>query len=209
MSTITTEFGSGGTHMTPHGSDGPTIATALRDVADDLAALKGAMGITQTGGDGVVEGLRAEGPTTPSSQLTGTGNTTWNAGDIDAGWVCLDGVFKKFAAQTSFSIHASSFLTGLTSGKSCIAAIVCKNVTGTITMVAVKGTPATTGSQVAPTSAEIQAAVGAGNHWAKVMECTLNRTGDTTVTESRDLTKRDLSSGLGSTSGVTLATVKG
>jgi hypothetical protein len=54
----------------------------------------------------------------------------------------------------------------------------------------VKGTPDTTGTQVAPTDAEIQTAVGAGNDWVKIAECTLNRTGDTTVTESQDNTGR-------------------
>lgn len=138
-----------------------------------------------------VEGGIVKDPTTGSSQLTGTGNTTWNA-DVEALIATVGGVAKELGVQADFSIHASSFLTGLVNGASCIAALVLKNVSGTVTMVAVKGTPATTGSQVAPTDAEIQTAVGAGNDWVKVAECTLNRTGDTTVTESQSNIVRPL-----------------
>jgi hypothetical protein len=41
MAKITRSFGSGGANLTPGGSAGqPALAEALRDVADDLAALK-------------------------------------------------------------------------------------------------------------------------------------------------------------------------
>jgi hypothetical protein len=41
MAKITRRFGSGGANLTPAGSAGqPSLADALRDVADDLAALK-------------------------------------------------------------------------------------------------------------------------------------------------------------------------
>ncbi len=40
MAAITTEFGTGGANLTPNDSAGtPTLATALRDVADDLAGV--------------------------------------------------------------------------------------------------------------------------------------------------------------------------
>lgn len=43
MAAISTRFGSGGANVAPGKSAGsPTLASALRDVADDLAALKGA-----------------------------------------------------------------------------------------------------------------------------------------------------------------------
>jgi hypothetical protein len=127
--------------------------------------------------------------TTPSAQLTGTGNTTWSA-DVEAIIAACGGVLKEIAVQADFAIHSGSYLASFANGASCIAAIVLKNVAGTVTMVAVKGAAATTGSQVAPTDAEIQTAVGAGNAWVKVCEATINRTGDTTVTESWDNTLR-------------------
>lgn len=41
MATITKQFGSGGANLTPNGASAtPSLATALRDVADDLAAIK-------------------------------------------------------------------------------------------------------------------------------------------------------------------------
>ena len=41
MAKITTRFGSGGANLTPGGAAGqPTLADALRDIADDLAAFK-------------------------------------------------------------------------------------------------------------------------------------------------------------------------
>jgi hypothetical protein len=133
----------------------------------------------------IIQGAVVGDPTTPSAQLTGTGNTTWSY-NISAGVVIVDGVALKIEPAADEAIHSGSFLTGLVSGASCIAAIVAKNVSGTVSVVAVKGTPATTGSEVAPTDSEIQTAVGAGNEWVKLAECTLNRTGDTTVTETQD-----------------------
>lgn len=41
MAKITRRFGSGGANLTPGGSNGqPALVDALRDIADDLAALK-------------------------------------------------------------------------------------------------------------------------------------------------------------------------
>lgn len=176
----------GGRGLTPkRGQTSPnTLARALRDVADDLTQLRNA-GTTALRAGGIVVYPLLGDPSTGSAQLTGTGNTTWNV-NIAAYECIVGGVKKVFAAQADFSIHAASFLAGLVNGASCIAAIVAKNVSGTVTTVAVKGTPATTGAQVAPTDAQIQTALGATIPWVKVGECTLNRTGDTAVTETQD-----------------------
>lgn len=41
MATITTRFGSGHANMAPNGAQGnPSLADALRDIADDLAELR-------------------------------------------------------------------------------------------------------------------------------------------------------------------------
>jgi hypothetical protein len=139
----------------------------------------------------VVAGFHVGDPTTPSAQLTGTGNTTWSY-DNTGGTVIVDGDVAELDAAADATIHSGSYLTGFANGSSCIAALVAKNVSGTVTLAVVKGTPATTGSQVAPTDAEIQAAVGAGNAWVKLAECTLNRTADTTVTETHDCSARPI-----------------
>lgn len=138
-----------------------------------------------------VEGGIVKDPTTGSSQLTGTGNTTWNA-DVEALIATVGGVAKELAVQADFSIHSGSYITGFANGTSVVAAIVLKNVAGTVTMDSVQGTPATTGTEVPPTDAEIQTGVGAGNDWVKVAECTLERDGDTSVAESQDNTVRPL-----------------
>jgi hypothetical protein len=41
MAAISTHFGEGGANLTPGAGGVPSLADALRDVADDLAALKG------------------------------------------------------------------------------------------------------------------------------------------------------------------------
>lgn len=42
MSAIRTDFGTGGSNLTPGGSSGqPSLAEVLRDVADDLAGIRG------------------------------------------------------------------------------------------------------------------------------------------------------------------------
>ena len=43
MATITTEFGSGGSNLAPNEAQGaPTLASTLRDVADDFTAIRAA-----------------------------------------------------------------------------------------------------------------------------------------------------------------------
>jgi hypothetical protein len=138
-----------------------------------------------------VQGGMVKDPTTGSTQASGVGNTDWNV-DIDAMVVVVGGVAKHFEDQADYDVHSGSLLTGLSNGNSVIAALVAKNVSGTVSLAVVKGTAATTGSQVAPTDAEIQAGVGAGNDWVKLAEITINRTGDTTVTQSQDNTKRPI-----------------
>jgi len=205
MATIKENFGSGGANLSPNDSSGqPTLAETLREVADDLAGVRNSRATSLRVG-GVIPFALLSAPTTPSAQATGVGNTTWSANI--AAFVCkVGGLGHQFAAAVDFAIHAGSFLAGFINGASCIAAIVAKNVAGTITTVAVKGTPATTGTQVAPTDAEIQAALGATVPWVKVGECTLNRTGDTTVTESQDNSKMETDAGYGAYS---LKTIRG
>jgi hypothetical protein len=180
--TIKTSYNSGGAAQNPIGdsTDHPSLATVLRGIADDLDYMIDY---------GVMEGMMLDTPTTGSSQASGVGNTDWNV-KIEKGIVVVDGVVEEFAEQDDFDIHSGSFLTGFSNGNSCIAAIIAKNVSGTVSCAAVTGTPDTTGSQVAPTDAEIAAALGATDTWTKIGECTLNRTADTTVTESDDNTKR-------------------
>jgi hypothetical protein len=97
-------------------------------------------------------------------------------------------------------------ITSTSSNKSVVAAIVAKNVSGTITIVPVKGTVADVGSAVPPIDSVIQAAVGANNEWVKIGEVTLSRTGDTTVAESKNSLQRPI---LGVTTDSTFAEFTG
>lgn len=129
-------------------------------------------------------------PTTPSTQATGTGATAWRI-NVDALVAVVDAATKELVAQADVVVHSATQL--VTDGQSCKAAVVLKVAAdGTASIVTVKGAAATTGSQVAPTNAAIQAGVGAGLPWLKLAEVTINRTADTTVTQSYDNTKRDV-----------------
>lgn len=141
--------------------------------------------------DRLITGGLVKAPTTPSSQITGAGgNTTWNV-NVDALVAVVDGVTKELVATADGVINSGS--NYLINGNSAIAAVVLKiAANGTASLVYVKGASAVTGSQVAPTDAAIQTAVGAGLSWLKLGEVTLNRTADTTVTETYDNTKRDV-----------------
>lgn len=138
----------------------------------------------------LVGGLGAD-PTTPSTQATGAaGITDWNA-DYTAVEGLVDGLQGAAAAVADAAIHAGTIVdAGFQIGASIVAAFVLKNDGGTISVDIVKGAAATTGAQKAPTDAEIQTALGAGVEWIRLFHSTLNRTADTTVTESQDNTVR-------------------
>jgi len=138
-----------------------------------------------------VEGILPSTPTSASTQGAGVGNTDWNV-NLGQGFVTVDGVTKHYDAQADYDVHSGSLYTGLVSGYSAVAAIVAKNVTGTVSMVVVKGAAAATGAQLPPTAAAIQAAVGAGNKWVRICNLTLNRTGDATCTQAQDSAARPI-----------------
>ena len=135
----------------------------------------------------IIEGGMISAGSTPSAQITGAGATSWRINVTQLVGV-VDNVEITLAATTDTLIHGSTLL--LTNGQSAVAAVVLQNVAGTITMTTVKGSAATTGAQVAPTDTQIVAAVGAANSWVKIAETTLNRTGDTTVTQTYANEKR-------------------
>jgi hypothetical protein len=130
---------------------------------------------------------RVVNPTTPSSQVTGAGATAWNV-DVEPILACVGGVMFESDEQADVAVHSSTNL--LTNGYSCIAAICLKNVAGTVSQFIVKGAQALTGAQLPPTDAAIQSGAGAGNDWICLCYCTLNRTGDLTLTQSQDNKQR-------------------
>lgn len=137
----------------------------------------------------VARGLLVAAPTTASTQAAGTGATAWRV-NVATGVVIVSGIAKEFPAEADRVLNSGTQL--VTNGQSAVCAIVAKNVSGAVTLVNVMGAAAATGSQKAPDDVAIRAAVGADNAWVKVAECTLNRTGDTTVTQSQDNTAAGL-----------------
>jgi len=153
-----------------------------------------AKAIVQLAADRVLAGL-LKAPTTPSTQATGTGATAWRV-NVDESLAVIDAAEKNVAAQVDVVLHSATQY--LVNGQSAIAAVVMKVAAdGTASIVFAVGAAATTGQQVAPTNAAIQTAVGAGLSWMKLGETTLNRTGDTTVTQTYDNSKRDVGLKLG------------
>jgi len=126
-----------------------------------------------------------------ATHVTSTGACAWRVNTAE-GAVVVDGVYGSIAVAADYAVHATTAINGLAVGTSVVAAIVAKNVAGTISVDAVIGTPATTGSQVPPTDAVIQAELGADVSWVRLTDATLNRTADTTLTQSQDNTVRPI-----------------
>lgn len=113
------------------------------------------------------------------SQSSGANTPPTMDVDIGASLDCkVDGIAVDVAAQTALStIEGDALAWGADSGVSAIVAVVVDGV-GTGHLVA--GAPAATGSQVAPTAAEIVAAVGGPAVTAA--HILLTRTGATAIT---------------------------
>ena len=178
MVAIKATFGTGGSGLTPKGQGDPTLAQALRDGIDDVNSIAGASA------DGVLMGLRAGTPTTASDQLTGAGgNLDWNV-DVEAGSCVVNDVEGNFEAEADHDVTSGSAI--ITDGQSIYAWLVASEAAGTVSKEVVLGTAATTGEQVVPTDAEITTGVGHEN-WTKLALLLINRTADTTVTQSESV----------------------
>lgn len=139
-----------------------------------------------------VEGGLLTAPTNASAQLTGaSGNTDWNV-NLSHVLALLYALSGEVVAAADFDIHNGSIVdAGFVVGASIVAAIVVKVTSGTFAFDKVLGAAATTGSQVAPTAGEIATAMAAADDYALLGYTTLNRTADTTVTQSYDNTPRN------------------
>ena len=173
MTAIPSNFLASGKGLNPT-DDSPTVADTFRDVAEDLAAFGGASV------NGVIDGLRAGTPTTASTQTTGAAETAWRV-NVSGGSCMVNDVEGNLEPEADYTIHDTTQLVA--NGESCYAWIVAAESGGTVSKTHVKGTAATTGSQVAPTDAEITTGVTHAN-WTKLALCLINRTADTTVTQS-------------------------
>ena len=126
-------------------------------------------------------------PTAASTQATGAVAAVVNV-NLDAGVCSFAGLLGETqAAQTSLNLTSPPVLT---IGQSVIASIYLYLVGTTVTVLAVWGTPATTGQQVAPDRVAV-AAANPTKLLVLLANTTINRTGNTTVTQVTDNTVRD------------------
>ena len=179
MSTIDKDQYSGGRNIT-EGSGLPAnmLAKTQQGIADDLTSLHGHATALLT----KVEGLVCLAPTNASTQATGaSGDMDWNV-DIAEGFVVVNGVEAAFAVDADFDVFSAA--SPIVDGNSIVGALVASEAAGTTSLEVVNGASATTGTEVAPTNAEITTGVGHAR-WVKIAELTINRTGDTTVTQSQ------------------------
>ncbi len=147
----------------------------------------------------IVYGMIPATPTNASTQATGTGASDFNVDfkavstGSPAGLILVDGKAAQFAAQADFDV-ASSAAQQMASGQSRVYTIIAfLNLHDqVIYLKSVAGAAATTGAQVAPTDAEIDALLAPGTVWMKICNVTVNRTADTTVTQTYDTTVREL-----------------
>lgn len=177
MSTINKGDYDGGRNITT-ASGSRNLAGDLQDMADDLASLHAHSTALLT----KVEGLVCLPPTNASTQATGAaGAMDWNV-DVAEGFVVVNGVEASFAVAADFDVFSDP--SPIVDGNSIVGALVASEAAGTTSLEVINGASATTGSEVAPTDAEITTGVGHAR-WVKVAELTINRTGDTTVTQSQ------------------------
>ncbi len=135
-----------------------------------------------------VDGGFVKDPTTASAQLTGTGNGSYRV-DITPGIVYVDGKKLEVGAADQLLEAAGNIMA---SGNSKVYAVIAwmHPDTGAVALKIVAGTAATTGSQVAPSVSDIEAVIHDKAAWVHIANVTVNRTGDTTVTQSQDNTVR-------------------
>lgn len=129
-------------------------------------------------------------PTTAVDQATGTGDLTayYNISD---GVVVVDGVVLNISAAADTLLETAGDI--MDDGESLVYTIIAwLNSAGTVAIKSHKGTVAATGSQVEATIAEIEAGLQADAKFIKLATATVNRTGDTSATQSFDNSVRDL-----------------
>lgn len=147
----------------------------------------------------IVYGMVPATPTNASTQATGTGASDFNVDfkavstGSPAGLILVDGKALQVAAQADFDVAASA-AQQMASGQSRIYTIIAflNKYDQAVTLKSCAGAAATTGSQIALTDAEIDALLAPETVWMRICNVTVNRTGDTTVTQSYDTTVREL-----------------
>ncbi len=190
--TIAADEFTGGARLAVNDDQG--LAAKMRLLVDDNTELRTQFETliakldTDFGAQNQISGLTCLPPTNASTQATGaTGDMDWNV-DITEGFVVVNAVELAFAVDADFDVFSAA--SAVVDGNSQVGALVASEAAGTVSLEMVFGAAATTGTEVAPTDAEITTGVGHAR-WVKIAELTINRTGDTTVTQSQANAARD------------------
>ena len=138
----------------------------------------------------IIEGMLMLAPSSASTQATGAGTLAVRV-NINAGLQAVGSTVKELAAQADLVLFNAA--TVLTTGQSVVFDIVAyrSKGDGLVYQRTFRGTAATTGSEVAPSDASIEAALEADTAWMRISRTTVNRTGDTTVTQTYNNTVRN------------------
>lgn len=139
--------------------------------------------------DFAVEAAYVGDPTTASTQVTGTGDGTYRV-DIKEGIVTVDKKRFHETGEADVLLEAAGDIMASGYSKKYAVLYWMSADTGVIARKIVPGTAALTGAEVAPTSAEIEAALPDNASYTLSSVETVNRTGATTVTQSHDVLAR-------------------
>ena len=214
MSAIPVTFGSGGSGLAPGGHAGtPDLATALRDIADDLAAVNNKAAALQISAAditavaaadlaavaapaptqtviadlnehyGVVQGLNTVAPTTPSSQAVDPGGFTDWNVNVEAGTVIANDIGKYTGLVADINISTGALIMAI--GQAMYAWLIEVEAGGTVTRPPILGVAAALGAETIPDAAYITAAVGHAR-WTKLALCHASRTADAVVATTQD-----------------------
>ena len=160
----------------------PSLLDAqAKQVLDRLNAM------TIAGASGVDGSWVTDGGT---SQPTGAASTPVLDLDVSAGYVVIDGIGYDIAAAADVDSDGGAQVAfTAVSGESAEGVLCAFDNAGALGWQAVFGAVATTGSEAAPTVAEIDTAIG-DDDWVVVCGVNLERTGDTAITVVLDHSKR-------------------
>ena len=132
----------------------------------------------------VESGLVVGAPTTGSTHADGS-TYDFNV-NISSGMITIGNHRDEPSAATDFDVaHGSTSPVGATNTDITYTIVAKEAVsTHTISYMAVAGAAAPVGTSVAPTAAQIQTAVGAGNNWVRIGTTTVHRSGASAVTQT-------------------------
>jgi len=140
-----------------------------------------------------VYGFHITDGTTPSTQATGAGNLAVRA-NVGEGYVVIDGHYREQFQPIIDNNIAAAYAAGLVAGGArylSIAVVAWLNrLTGTINIGTFKGSPSTTVLGGMASMATILGVIGTDNPAIVLGDINMDRTGDTTVTQSVTYTRR-------------------